>query len=450
MALGDARLEARTRRLVTALAHDPAATFPAVVETEAEREATYRLLGNRRVSLPALLAPHVAQTAARMRATVVPPTIVIDKTAFVFRGEAERAGLTRLGVDRHGFDAMVALAVAGPRAPLGVLGITPRPGAGGRVRAETWCQAVEAAQTAIADAPAVYVMDREADSYRIFAALGAAGRDFVIRVAPDRWVQEHQTALPTLLPTVAAALPVRVRREVPLARRTGVRKAPDAQRRQPPRAGREATLAIRAGTVVVPRPPKLPRTLPPQLALHVVHIVEETPPADAVPVEWWLFTSRPIDTTAAVEDVVDRYRARWTIEEYFKALKSGCAYERRQLERRETLLAALGLLAPLAWRLLALRTLAADPTAPATAVLEVDELHVLQHLSRDVPVTPASSAADALRAIARLGGHFRHNGPPGWQVIWTGMQKLRDRVAGYRLARAESPGPWRGTRSAEM
>jgi hypothetical protein len=47
---------------------------------------------------------------------------------------------------------------------------------------------------------------------------------------------------------------------------------------------------------------------------------------------------------------VDCYRGRWTIEEYFKALKTGCQYERRQLETAHSLLNALAILAPVAWR----------------------------------------------------------------------------------------------------
>ncbi|MGH9239741.1 MAG: hypothetical protein ACRD3G_16990, partial [Vicinamibacterales bacterium] len=70
-------------------------------------------------------------------------------------------------------------------------------------------------------------------------------------------------------------------------------------------------------------------------------------------------------------------------------------------------------------------------------VLEADEVHVLRRISRDLTLGPAPSAAEAFAALARLGGHFPQNGRPGWKVLWTGLQKLLDRVDGYRLARAE-------------
>lgn len=435
--LGDVRLDARVRRVVAALARQPAAGFPAAVETVAEREALYRLLGNRRVTLAKLLAPHVAQTAQRVGALGARPLVVLDKTAFVFGGTQPRAGLTRLGAARQGFDAFVALAVAPSRVPLGVLAVTPLPGGTGRSGPAVWARAVREAAAQLPAAAPIYVMDREADSYALFAALGQGGHDFVVRVAADRWVREHGTAARVWLPTLLAQTPVQVQRTVTLTRRTGPGRAPQARRRHPPRTAREAILTVRACTLVVPRPPKVARTGPATLTLQVVHVVEETPPAGVAPVAWYLITTLPIDTVAAVEAVVDHYRARWTIEEYFKALKTGCAYEQRQLESRATLLTALGLLAPLAWRLLALRTAAATATAAATPLLDADELHVLRHLASDVALGPTPTAAEALLAVARIGGHFPQNGRPGWHVLWTGLRKLRDRVEGYRLAKQE-------------
>ena len=98
---------------------------------------------------------------------------------------------------------------------------------------------------------------------------------------------------------------------------------------------------------------------------------------------------------------------------------------------------ALGILAPLAWRLLALRSVGDDATTPASAVLDRDEIHVLRKLSRDIKLDERPTVAQAFNAIARLGGHFPQDGRLGWKVLWTGFQKLLDRVKGYRLARDE-------------
>jgi hypothetical protein len=435
--LGDARLEARLRRIAEALERDPAAAFPTAVKTVAEREAVYRLLGNERVDMKALLWPHAAQTVVRAKALGERPVVAIDKTSFVFTGETEREGLDRLGKNRHGMDAFCALALSRARQPLGVLAIEPLEKAQGRASTDQWDAAVEAAAAHIEELRPIYVMDREADAFALFTALSARHRDFVVRVASDRWVNEYDGAAPEMLRTIAARAPIALTREVKLSRRTAVGKAPGARRRHPPRDGRDALLSIRASSIVIPRPRKLSDPLPATLSIQLVQVVEESPPEGTEPVEWLLFTTLPVGNAEEVAAVVDIYRARWTIEEYFKALKSGCNYEKRQLESRHTLLNALGILAPLAWRLLALRSVAEDSTTPASAVLNTDEIHVLRKLSQDVKLDDRPTAAQALYAIAGLGGHFPQNGRPGWLILWRGFQKLLDRVEGYRLAMDE-------------
>jgi Transposase DDE domain len=50
------------------------------------------------------------------------------------------------------------------------------------------------------------------------------------------------------------------------------------------------------------------------------------------PIAWYLVTNEPIATLEQVAAVVDAYRARWVVEEFFKALKTGCQIEKRQME----------------------------------------------------------------------------------------------------------------------
>ena len=124
--------------------------------------------------------------------------------------------------------------------------------------------------------------------------------------------------------------------------------------------------------------------MPPSLAVNVVYVWEVDAPSGEEPVEWRLITREPIETVTDVLRIVDIYRTRWLIEEFFKALKTGCAYEKRQLESLQTLLVALALLAPVAWQLLLLRHLPhTAPESPATAVLTVRRIDVLRR-----PVTP--------------------------------------------------------------
>lgn len=145
-----------------------------------------------------------------------------------------------------------------------------------------------------------------------------------------------------------------------------------------------------------------------------------------------MLTSLPIHDDAAILYAVDCYRAGWTIEEYFKALKTGCQFERRQLASAHSLLNALAILAPVAWRLLLLRHLArAEPTAPAADALTEKQLEVLGAVAKK-PLRPRPNAREAMLAVAALGEHLKSNGNPGWLVVGRGMHDLLLFELGWR------------------
>ncbi len=146
-----------------------------------------------------------------------------------------------------------------------------------------------------------------------------------------------------------------------------------------------------------------------------------------------------MDTVENIEAIVDAYRARWLIEEWFKSLKTGCAYQQRQLESLDALLVAFGLLAPIATRLLALRWLGRNnPDRHATDVLDDDEIACLRVMERQkrrtLPKRP--TVGDVLLAIARLGGFLKRNKVPGWQVIGRGYEDLTKMVELFRAMKA--------------
>lgn len=446
--LGDQRLHERRDRLMALLEQHPDAGFPDACADDAEVEALYRFLRNRRVSLEALIQPHV--DATRRRCAAVGEVLVLhDTTDMVFTGETSRAGLARLGHGRQGFWLHTALTVSadGLRAPLGVLSLMPfirktRPPGTTRTwreriadpdkESQCWADGVGVARARLgAEVAAIHVMDRGADSYELFAALLTQGDRFVVRLAQDRNVVAPDGA-ETL--TVAAPPTARCVREVTVtARRTGNRPQRSVKQ-HPPRAGRVATLHVAARHFAVQRPHGLPATLPRSLAVNVVYVWEATPPPDEEPVMWRLMTTEPIDTVDQLLQIVDWYRTRWMVEEFFKALKTGCAYEKRQLESLDTLLVALALLAPIAWQLLLLRHMARHaPTETATIVLSARQLLVLRVAARG-KLASCPTVSDAMIAVARLGGHLKQNGPPGWLVLGRGMQKLLWMEAGWAAA----------------
>jgi hypothetical protein len=89
---------------------------------------------------------------------------------------------------------------------------------------------------------------------------------------------------------------------------------------------------------------------------------------------------------------------------------------------------------PIAWQLLHLRTQAREvEEAPARIVLTEVQEEVLRRASKK-PLPRKLTTRDALLAVARLGGHLRSNGDPGWMVLGRGFQDLSLMVAGYKLA----------------
>ncbi len=89
------------------------------------------------------------------------------------------------------------------------------------------------------------------------------------------------------------------------------------------------------------------------------------------------------------------------------------------------MLNALAVLAPVAWRLLCLRTLARDTSdAPATEALSEVQVKILQtavkRLKLDVKLPKRPTVRQAMPAVAALGGRIKYNGQPGWIVLGMG------------------------------
>jgi hypothetical protein len=220
---------------------------------------------------------------------------------------------------------------------------------------------------------------------------------------------------------------------VPLSKRgdKGILARPKTH---PPREARCARLQYSAVPIELRKPHNLPATLPQTLSLWMVRAWESSPPDGQKPVEWLLLTTEPCDSAAEIQRVVELYRARWMIEDFFKALKTGCSLEDRQLESRRALLNLLALFLPIAVHLLWMRTCARDtPEVPATEIFTPLQLTVLKHRShREMPAKP--TALQALWVLAGIGGHIANNGWPGWQVLGRAYVKFCDAVIVWQLA----------------
>lgn len=443
--LGDARLGARLCILGDRLADRPGEPFPKALD-DAELEAAYRFFGNDKVTPDAILAPHFRQTARRA-GELSRAIVVHDTTAFEFSGDVKRSGLGHLiRPSAQGFFGHFSLALTadGTRTPLGLLALETvfrlkkRIGHKNWTRSQSlgesarWLRAVDAVEERLAGAvEAIHVMDREGDQYALLAALTEAKRPFVIRSFQDRRLAGEDESR---LRAAALAARVTLRRKVPLSPRPKI-KGPKGER-HPARRQRIASLSFAATTVELKRTPDAGKAAPRTMLINVIHVFERRPPPGEPAVEWFLLTDLPVDTDEAIAFAVDCYRARWTIEEYFKALKTGCQFEKRQLETAHRLLNALAVLAPVAWRLLLLRHLArTDKKVPASNALTDKQLEVLRAVAKK-PLRKRPSAREAMLAVAALGGHVKSNGDPGWLVLGRGMHDLLLLELGWRAREA--------------
>lgn len=440
--LGDARRSKRLASITERAARSPDMSFPEMASGDAELEAFYRFFGNESLSPDELLAPHVRATVARCAAR---PSVVVahDTTQFHFSGE--RKGLGRLAKSDHGFWAHVALAMTPERESLGVLGLLHgtrhgpprwkdgqkalRPLARGeRPESLRWIDLSKRCAELLTHHDVVHVMDREADWYALMASMLEHEQKFVIRMCHDRATEDGHKR-------VSAALneaPVQAERTVQLSGRPRSPN-PRQRKRHPARTTRLANLSIRACSTKL----RASEQGSPSLDLNLVQVLEVNPPDDQPPVQWTLLTTEPIEDAAAVLRVVDLYRARWTIEEFFKAIKTGCAFEKRQLGSYHGLVNALAVFLPVAWMLLRLRdTGRTQPDAPAAAVLPPELLEILLVLARR-PLPENPTARDAMYAVAGLGGHLPRNGDPGWQTLGRGFERLLEAQRVRALLRSD-------------
>ena len=198
-------------------------------------------------------------------------------------------------------------------------------------------------------------------------------------------------------------------------------------------------LTIRFARVTL-RPPKNTRrraSIPPVTA-WVVEATEADPPPGVEPIRWALLTTRAVTDLGAAVALLEAYRWRWRIERFHYTWKSGWQVEDLELETADRLANAAAVFAQVAVRVLRLTYLAREqPERPALAELAPDEHAVLEaHARRGGPGGAIRTLREAVRAIARLGGFLgrKGDGEPGVKVVWRGLRRLAELVAGYRLA----------------
>jgi hypothetical protein len=333
--LGDSRRTRRLQKVAAAVARAPDRGFPQVAASDVELEGIYRLFNNEAVTAEAVLEPHVEATLERSRAAGC-CLAIHDTTTFEFGGEVHRDGLGLLAGNGHqqGFlsHATLMLAEGEARMPLGVVALrhlrrkertgawkhgVDRQNASDRESLRWEEQLAQVEKLRANRFECVHVMDREADIFDLLALARRVDARFVVRATHDRALADTDERVFDRISRIKSSISLKI----DLATR-GDRGRPGAQRKKhPARRARSAVLDVGSCQIVLKRP-RMAHAPEAEVVVNVVRVWESSPVEGEPAVEWLLYTSEPVDTAEQLLRVVDIYRARWVIEEFFKALKT--------------------------------------------------------------------------------------------------------------------------------
>jgi len=433
--LGDKRRTNRIMQVAEQVANNPSASLPDQLVHWGDLKAAYRLFDCDNVTFEAIARPHWELTRKKARGRTL---VLGDTTELDFGGwrEIDDVGPTGNGSGQGFLLHNAMMVVAETNEILGVAGqtihhrkkkrsATKRPNASQRLKkanreSEVWGKVIsDIGPPGSEDTEFIHVLDRGADNFEVYCHLLQQHSGWVIRASKmNRYVlvgeEDERIPLKDFLPQLKSVgrytLPLRTR---------GKQKA------------REAELEVRVGKLKIPRPrhvsPWVRELKQPPIAMNVIEVAEIHAPEGVTPIRWVLFTSLPATSFSQAWTVIEYYEKRWLIEEYHKALKTGCKTESRQLKTGGRLEALVGLTSVVAIRLLKLKSFArTNPELPAQRVVPRVWLKMLKLASKKLNRVHDLTVGQFYRAVAKLGGFLgrKSDGEPGWMTIWRGWEKL--------------------------
>jgi hypothetical protein len=188
---------------------------------------------------------------------------------------------------------------------------------------QRWIDTALAAKPLLAGAAMMTeIGDRESDIFAAYASAAEERYHVIARSMHDRKLADG-TGLYAAIERIAVA----DQRAIALPARAG-------------RAERLALLELCFGTANLARPQtKFLRHLPESLPLTVVDVREPNPDAGVEPLHWRLLTTHPVANAEQAWCIVEWYKRRWLIEQFFRVLKTqGFKLEDSQIATADRLL----------------------------------------------------------------------------------------------------------------
>lgn len=430
--LKDARRTRRAVKVAQRMAEHPDGSSPAQAEVWGELKALYRLFNSEDVTFSALATPHWKRTRSLAQGKVL---LIGDtmETDFGIHRSVTGLGPTGDGWGLGFFLHSSMMVNADNGEILGLAGQelfyrNPAPEGENSYQAlqrpresEVWGRVIDQVGPPTTDATFIHVLDRGADNVDVFCHCRERRCDWVIRAAQLHRITEDDSCKSLSLRAHLDQQPV-----------CGSYKlAVQATRKH---AARTAQLQVRFARVTIRCPKRRTKYQCSidfkELTQYVVEVYEINPPRGQDPLCWVLWTSLPITSFDEACQVIKYYEKRWLIEEFHKAIKTGCQLEARQYMQAHRLEAVAGITCVLAVRLLQLKTIAtSDPDLPAARIVPKIWLKMLSALRKRKLVT----VRDFFRHLAGLGGFLmrKRDAEPGWITLWRGLDKLVLAVRGF-------------------
>jgi len=422
--------------LHAALVARPCSCIRRLAGTRAREIQFTRFLRNASVTATEMAAHAAERTAARAaRRDVV---VIQDTSELALGGRRAKAngyGPVGKGGALRGLLLHAVLAVdAGTGGVLGLVDAKVWNRRGGKVKdrrsrktlnkeSQRWLDGtMRAGEVLAAAAHITGVSDRESDIYEHFARR-PDNVHLIVRACQNRKIETGDTDQINLLFDHVDSVPEQGRFEA---------KIPAA----PGRKARTTELALRFSRVVLRKPLHgAAADLPATIALTMVDVRETSMPQDGKPIHWRLLTTHAVTNLGEARRIVDLYRMRWTIEEFFHALKTaGFDVEAADIGDPKVMIkfvAAATVAAVTVMQLVKARDgttgqSLADAFDPADQpILEALSTQLEGRTERQKNPHPRGSLAFAGWVIGRLGGWTGYYGKPGPRVMRQGLDDFQ-------------------------
>ena len=419
-----------------ALVARPCSCIRRLAGTRAREIQFTRFLRNASVTATEMAAHAGERTAARAAGRDV--VVIQDTSELALGGRRAKAngyGPVGKGGALRGLLLHAILAVdAGTGGVIGLVAAKAWNRKGGKVKArrsrktqqkesQRWIDGTVCAGEVLAAANSITgVSDRESDIYEHFARRPSNVHQ-IVRACQNRQIKTDSEDQINLLFAHIDNLPEQGRFKL---------KIPAA----PGRKAREAELAARFSRVVLCKPLHgAARDLPATITLTMVDVRETAKPGDGEAVHWRLLTTHEVTTLGEARRIIDLYRLRWTIEEFFHTLKTaGFNIEQADIGNPQVMIKFVTAVTVAAITIMQL-VKARDGTTGQSLVDAFDpaDQPILEAISaqlegktaRQRNPHPSGTLAFVSWVIGRLGGWTGYYGKPGPQVMRRGLDDFQ-------------------------